>query len=239
MRASIHQPQYIPWLGYFFKILHSDVFVLFDTVQYPRGKHFGSRNQIKTAQGAQWLTVPVLGRSDLLSYSEIAVDGVQNWAQKHWRSIDLAYRKAPCFEQYSARLQEIYLGRKWERLTDFSHALLQFCFDALGLAARIVRASALPVDKAAMPTDEYIFALLKAVGADAYISGQGEGSMRYIRADEFASRRVALFFYSFAPSAYPQLWGDFVADLSVLDVLFNCGERARALLQQSGKLLPA
>ena len=239
MRASIHQPQYIPWLGYFFKILHSDVFVLFDTVQYPRGKHFGSRNQIKTAQGPQWLTVPVLGRSDLVSYAEIMIDGVQNWAQKHWRSIDLAYRKSPYFALYSARLQEIYMGRQWERLTDFNHAMLQFCLEALRIPTRVVRASALPVDKRDMETDAYILALLKAVGADSYISGQGEGSMRYIRPDAFAERRIALLFYDFTMAAYPQLWGEFSADLSVLDVLFNCGDQARSILEQSGKLRPA
>lgn len=239
MRISIHQPQYIPWLGYFFKILNSDVFILFDTVQYARGKHYGNRNQIKTPQGPQWLTVPILKRSDLIPYSEIMIDESQYWAQKHWRSIDFAYRKAPFFERYSPNLRELYLGQKWRMLVDFNSAMLQFSLNALGITTRVIRASALQVERMNMETDEYIFALLKAVDAESYISGQGAGSLRYIKADEFGARKVRLMFYDFASTAYPQLWGDFVADLSVLDILFNRGDQAREILEQSGKLRPA
>ena len=90
-----------------------------------------------------------------------------------------------------------------------------------------------------METDAYILALLKAVGADAYVSGQGEGSLRYIRPAAFAERRIGLYFYDFTLAAYPQLWGEFSADLSVLDVLFNCGDQARSMLEQGGNLRQA
>lgn len=239
MRASIHQPQYAPWLGYFFKILHSDVFVLFDTVQYPRGKHFGNRNQVKTAQGAHWLTVPILRRSELLPFRDIPIDTAQPWADKHWRTIELAYARAPYFKTYAPALAALYLERTWTHLTDLDLAVIEFAWDALQLPTRLVRASALDIPRAGMDTAEYIFQILRVVGADEYISGQGAGSRRYIDANAFARAQVQLWYYDFAAPRYAQLWGEFAADLSVLDVLFNCGPDARALLEQGGTLLPA
>ncbi len=236
MRVSIHQPQYLPWLGYFYKIAKSDLFILFDTVQYPRGKHFGNRNQIKTAQGAQWLTVPVLDRSELVLYSDIQIDQKQKWAHKHWRGIDLSYRKAPHYERYAEGLSAMYLEREWASLTDLNQSLLQWCFDALGITARVVRASAMNVSREGLETDDYIFALLQAAGATQYISGQGAGSQRYIDRDAFAAKGIELWLYDFNAPQYSQLWGAFVQGLSVLDVLFNCGEQARELLDQGGAL---
>ncbi len=239
MRVSIHQPQYIPWLGYFFKILHSDCFVLFDSVQYPRGKHFGNRNEIKTAQGAQWLTVPVQGRGDLLPYRELPIDNAQDWAKKHWRTLEHAYTKAPYWELYRADLHALYLEQMWHNIAELNQALLQFCFNALHLDTKIVCASALDVERTGISTDEYIFALLKRVGADSYISGQGAGSQRYIEPQAFAAQGIELWFYEFTAPHYAQLWGDFVPNLSVLDVLFQCGENSRELLEQGGRLIRA
>lgn len=236
VRASIHQPQYIPWLGYFYKILHSEVFVLFDTVQYPRGKHFGNRNQVKTPQGAHWLTVPVRQRSELLTFREIPVDRTQSWAEKHWRTLEVAYARSPFFREFAPGLRHLYLEREWEQLTDLNQALLEFCMNALGVTARLVRASELGIEREGMDTGEYIFAILERVGANEYISGRGAGSQRYIQSQAFAERGIQLWYSEFAVPPYPQCWGDFIPDLSVLDVLFNCGAQARSMLASGGRL---
>jgi hypothetical protein len=236
MRAAIHQPQYLPWSGYFFKILRSDIFVIFDTVQYPRGKHFGNRNRIKTAQGAQWLTVPVRERSELLTYQDIPSDTKQRWTEKHWRAIELAYRRAPYFDMYAAALRAIFLDTSAQNLSAFSASLLKFFLKALQCPAQIVNASALPIEKQNLDTPTYIFEILKCVGADTYISGQGAGSRRYIMPEQFSTRQIDLWFYDFTPPTYPQLWGEFVPELSILDMLLNCGPETRQLIIQNGKL---
>jgi hypothetical protein len=235
--VSIHQPQYIPWLGYFYKIARSDVFVLFDTVQYPRGKHFGNRNLIKTAQGKLWLTVPVLHRSALRSYHDIEIDGNQRWAEKHWKSIELAYVKASAFDFFGPPLRESYIGLDWKALTDFEEALLRCCFDALQIRTPIVRSSSLSISDSALDGASHIFAILNALGADAYISGRGAGSRRYVDPSQFAALGIRLWYYDFTFPHYEQQWGDFIPELSVIDTLFNCGRGASELLAKGGRLL--
>ena len=101
MIVSIHQPNYLPWLGYFDKIIKSDIFVIFDDVQYPRGKKgfFGNRNQIKTNNGKMWLTVPVIGKGDFKNFNEIEIN-YNGWNKKHIQNIYNFYKKATYFDKY-------------------------------------------------------------------------------------------------------------------------------------------
>ncbi|MBA3656724.1 MAG: WbqC family protein [Gemmatimonadaceae bacterium] len=236
MIVSIHQPQYIPWPGYFYKILKSDVFVLYDTVQYPRGKHFGNRNQVKTANGPTWLTVPVLKRSDMLPYTNIPVDLPAKWATKHWRTIELSYGRAPHFTEIAGDLRKLYERSQWPNIAELNLAFTQFCLDALHSTTRIVRASELTASSGAFRGSDYILAILTEVGATQYISGQGAGSLRYIEPQSFSAAGIELSTYAFDSVTYPQLWGDFMADLSIIDMLANIGGESRARIEQAGKL---
>lgn len=236
MRVSIHQPQYLPWLGYFYKIQQSDVFVIFDTVQYPRSKSFANRNQIKTANGLLWLTVPVSHRGDLRPYSEIPIDNRQAWAHKHWKTIDVAYHSAPFMADYAPEFMKLFADYTWPTIADLNEACLKIFANALQLSTRIVRASRLPVTRDGLNTADYILAILKELGATDYVSGQGAGTQRHVAPDYFESQGVKVWFYEFASPVYRQLWGDYVADLSALDVLLNCGPETASLLEQGGRL---
>lgn len=236
MIVSIHQPQYLPWPGYFYKILKSDVFVLYDTVQYPRGKHFGNRNQIKTANGPTWLTVPVLKRSDMLSYTNIPVDLPVKWAGKHWRTLEVSYARAPYFGDIAAGLAKLYECSQWANIAELNLAFMQACLEALGSSTRILRASEMKASHEALRGSGYILAILEELGATQYISGQGEGSLRYIDPAAFAAGGIELFTYNFESPQYPQLWGEFLPDLSVVDALSNVGKGTRELIVSSGSL---
>jgi hypothetical protein len=99
MTISIHQPNYLPWLGFFDKIKQSDKFVIFDNVQYPRGKnHFGNRNKIKIHNNSKWLTVPVAGKSQKLNINEIGFKN-SDWRNEHLRLIEIFYKDAPFFKE--------------------------------------------------------------------------------------------------------------------------------------------
>ncbi len=236
MIVSIHQPQYIPWPGYFFKILKSDVFVLYDTVQYPRGKHFGNRNQVKTANGAAWLTVPVLRRSDMLPYVNIPVELPAKWAGKHWRTIELSYGRATSFSLVGDTVRDLYLRPEWPNIAELDFTFMCRCLSALGASTKVVRASDMEASGAGLRGADYILAILKELGATDYISGQGEGSLRYIEPEKFQDAGVKLSTYQFHSPRYQQLWGEFIPDLSILDMLANVGRESGALIESSGSL---
>ena len=236
MIVSIHQPQYIPWPGYFFKLLKSDVFVLYDTVQYPRGKHFGNRNQVKIANGPAWLTVPVLRRSEMLPYLNIPVELPAKWASKHWRTIELAYGKAANFPMLVDGFRELYGKAEWANIAELNLAFTRACLKALQSDVRIIRASDMAASREGLRGADYILAILKELKATKYISGQGEGSVRYVDPEGFAAAGISLHTYQFTSPEYPQLWGEFIADLSVLDMLANVGQGSRALIESSGTL---
>ena len=224
MIVSIHQPQYLPWLGYFDKIDAADVFCFLDNVQYKKNE-WQNRNRIKTAQGAQWLTVPVSYRFGQ-KISEVLVNNHENWVRKHLQGLVTNYAKAPFFEQYFGLIEEV-LRRPWERLADLNIHLIEVLINGLGLTdTETVVASDL--DLRDDPTDRLVD-ICRSVGADAYLSGK-DGA-KYMDLARFEDAGIAVVFQEFRHPVYTQLFGGFESHLSVVDLLFNCGPDAAAVIR--------
>jgi len=226
MIVSIHQPNYLPWLGFFNKMARSDVFVIFDDVQLVRGKSYVTRNKVKTANGAQWLTVPAKGKGELAPIMDtlIAQDG--RWQKKHWKTIQLSYKKAPYFDKYEAQFSQIY-GASWEKVSDLNVSLIKVIKDMMGIKATLILSSEMNIEASGT---EKIMSIVRELKADQYITGEGEGSKRYIIEDEFNKNNIGLIYQHFKYPVYHQLWGDFVPNLSAIDLLMNEGERSLDIL---------
>ncbi len=226
--VAIHQPNFIPWLGYFHKMVHSDVFILFDDVQFPRGKSFGNRVLIKTNQGSNWLTIPVIGKGDLPLFNEAKINN-QAGISKILRSIQVNYSKAAFFDQVFPGLEKI-LSKDHELLYALNHELIQFVAELMQLKTKIIASSELLSEKTE-DTLQKIINLLLSVNAEKYISGKGEGSKRYLDEIMFNKKGIQLIWQEFAHPEYRQLYGEFIPNLTILDALFNIGpEETRKLL---------
>ncbi|MGA1794622.1 MAG: WbqC family protein [bacterium] len=224
MIAGIHQPQYLPWLGYMNKIASSDVFVFLDTVQY-RKNEWQNRNRIKTAQGWQWLTVPVCYRYPE-RISEVRIDNATPWGEKHWKTLVTNYSRAPYFDAYADFFHDTYT-REWELLADLNIHIIRFLMGVCGLKTRTIRASELDVDNTD-PTGRLV-AICRAVKTDTYLSGR-DGA-RYMDADQFHDNAIRVCYQDCAPVEYPQLFGGFIPNLSGIDLLFNCGPSATGIIE--------
>ncbi len=218
LTVAIHQPAYLPWLGYFDRIAASDLFIFLDTVQFEKNS-FTNRNRIKTPQGPQWLTVPVLAQGHLAkTLAEIEIDNRQDWKRKHLRSIEQNYRRAPFFAERFDRLAQTYVPAH--------HFLAEFCFDQLvfwlhelKIPTPVMRASAMGVEGV---KSDLVLALCRAVGATAYLSGAL--GRDYLREADFAAAGIALRYQDFSHPAYPQLYGPFLPALSVVDFWMNSAD---------------
>jgi hypothetical protein len=231
-RAAIHQPNFLPWLGYFHKISMVDKFVFFDDVQFPRGKTFGNRVKIKTNNGEAWITVPVLSKGDLQNFNEILISNTFPWQRKILKTIELSYKKAKHFEKYRESFSAVFL-REYEKLSDLNIAMIEYLSEALGLKTTFHLSSEIPSQPGENAEDK-ILGILKHVGADVYVSGSGAGSRRYIDEERFRSEKIEIVWQKFNSPVYPQLWnGDFLPDLSIIDLLFNCGEESLAILKKT------
>lgn len=211
MILSAHQPAYLPWLGYLDKIARSDIFVYLDTVQFEKNS-FINRNRIKTAQGTLWLTIPVKTKghtgSTLLS---TAIDDTQTWRLKHIKSIESNYRKAVRFNECFPKIEKLINLQK-NNLSDFCFNHLEFWCEELGINTKIVRSSSLPPLGA---KSDLIFDLCAHFGANHYLSGAL--GREYLDEDRFQKAGIAIEYQNFKSPIYPQLWGEFAPNLSVLD----------------------
>jgi hypothetical protein len=230
MIVAIHQPHFLPWLGYLDRMARADVFVVLDHVQFER-RNYQNRSMIRMDGEARWLTVPVVQRSQKERIVEKLVDnrpeGSRGWGANHFATLRHAYREAPFFGQYGAALKQI-LEAQWERLVDLNLANLQFLREVFGIRTRLVRSSQLGGIDAAK--SELILQLCKTLGADTLLAGQG-GSRHYLDPQAFAASGVHIVHHEFAHPTYPQCGPQpFVAGLASLDLLFNCGPRSRELL---------
>ncbi|MBR8131380.1 WbqC family protein [Burkholderia ambifaria] len=220
-RVAIVQSNYIPWKGYFDLIAATDEFILYDDAQYTR-RDWRNRNQIKTPQGVQWLTVPVRVKGRYhQSIRETEIDGT-DWAEQHWTRLRQNYARAPHFARYAPELEALYLHGRHDTLSALNLAMLTWINRQLGIATRMSSSSdyTLEGDR----TDKLLNLCLQA-GATEYLSGPA--ARDYLDESRFAAAQVAVRWFDYpAYPPYAQLWGEFVHGVTVLDVLFHCGPDA-------------
>lgn len=225
MIVAIHQPNYLPWLGYFYKVANCDTFVLLDNVQYVKNG-FMNRNMIKTPQGAIWLTVGVLTKDRFGQLiKEVEINNAMLFASSHEKSIYRNYSKAPYFKKYKTLFEDIY-HRKWERLVDLNEALIKALCQILCITGvKFVRASELNTTG---HSTELLIEICKAVSADTYLAGPS--GKKYMDEGLFEREGIGLRYSDFEHPTYRQLWGDFIPNMSIIDLIFNEGERSLDIL---------
>ena len=230
MKVAIHQPHFLPWLGYLDRMKQVDLFIILDHVQFER-RHYQNRTQIRLEDEARWFTVPVVQVSQKETILEKRVDnppelGPRWWGPSSFQTLRFAYRKAPYFEKYAPRIQKI-LETRWDRLVDLNKATLEFMLDAFEIDTPIARSSELGVEGA---RSGLLLNLCKAVRADTFVGGLG-GSRGYLELDAFHKAGVAVEWQQFEHPRYVQCGSStFIPGLTALDALFNCGPDAPALL---------
>jgi hypothetical protein len=224
-QVAIVQSNYLPWKGYFDLIASVDEFILYDDVQFTR-RDWRNRNRIKTSGGVQWLTVPVVvkGRYHQL-VNEVEIAGVE-WARDHWRALEHNYRKADCFDDVAVLLKPVFL-RSWHMLSDLNREFIQLICGYLNIETTISSSSDYKLIEG---RSERLADLANQAGATEYISGPA--AMAYLDEEPFRQRDVGVRWFSYdGYSDYPQLWGEFVHEVSIVDLLFNCGPRSSNYLQ--------
>ncbi len=223
MNVVILQPSYIPWRGYFDQIRRADVFVFYDDVQYDK-RGWRNRNQIKTARGKQWLTIPVYSRgaqTDHLPIHRIPIVWDHPWNRDHLKSISQSYGRAPFFDRYLPLLEQFY-NRHDQWLADFTIDFTVELARQLGLRqTRFLRSSTL--EGSGQKTDRLI-SILKKVGATHYISGPS--AREYIEPEKFEAAGISLEYMHYDYPEYPQLYPPYDPTVSILDLLVMTGPEA-------------
>jgi hypothetical protein len=228
-RIGILQPVYLPWVGYFEQIHRSHVFVFYDDVQYDKNG-WRNRNKIKTAQGWQWITVPVLTKGlGWQKIREVRIDNNVNWREKHLTTIRQSYARAPYFKKYISIFEEIY-AKEWEFLLDVDMAFLYKMMEILDLSREIYLSSQLNIS--GEPTERLI-AIIKHFGGNYFY--EGAAGKAYIDEVLFEANDVRLEYQDYQHPTYPQLHGEFISHMSIIDLLFNCGERSLEIIVNDQK----
>jgi hypothetical protein len=227
VNVVILQPSYIPWRGYFDQIRRADLFVFYDDVQYD--KHgWRNRNQIKTAQGKQWLTIPVhsKGVTEGIPIKDIRIDWSRPWSRNHLKALTFAYQKAPYFKDYLPLLQAFY-DRRDECLADFTIETSIVLSRELGMASTsFLRSSQLPGITGTGTAR--LIQILQQVGARHYISGPA--AREYIEPEKFDEAGITLEYMEYNYPEYPQLYLPFDPYVTILDLLFMTGKAAGSYL---------
>lgn len=220
-RIAICQSNYIPWKGYFDMIAAVDEFILYDDMQYTR-RDWRNRNYIKTPQGLHFLTVPVKVKGKYfqpIRYTEINGD---EWSAVHWRSLEHNYKKAPHYHEVAHVFYSLFNERKYHYLSELNRVMIEAVCAYLGIRTKI--SYSWDYRLAEGRTSKLVDLCLQA-GGDEYVSGPA--ARDYIEEDLFERAHVKLTWFDYnGYPAYKQLWGDFVHNVSVLDLLFNCGPEA-------------
>ena len=227
MRVVVLQPTYLPWMGYFDMMDEADIFVFYDDVQFSV-QSWQQRNKIKTAQGWTWLTVPVVRQFGSL-INDTRINNNSNWNKKHWESIKQSYSKAPFFEEYGSIFKEIY-ENEWEYLPDLNMTLIKTLKEMLGLKAKLIVSSDLSIEGV---KTERLLTTLKKLGASEYISGPG--AKNYLEVNGFRENNIKLYWYEYQHPVYPQIRGEFIPYLSVIDLLLNTGDAAIKHLREGAR----
>ena len=227
MMIAGHQPNYLPYSGFFHKMTLCDTFVLMDDVQFVKGGLFGwmNRNRIRTQEGWMWLTVPVLTKGkSTQKIIDVYVNNTIHWRRKHWKSMWLNYQKAPYFNRYADFFHETY-NREWERLSDLNEALILYIKEALGIKTRVLKASTLGIEGKGA---EFVIDMCEKLGADKHLYGMH--GKDYVDVNQMREKGIECLFQEFPHPKYRQVHEPFMPNMSTIDLLFNEGERSLEIL---------
>ena len=224
LRVAAIQSSFIPWRGYFDFIANVDMFVFYDDVQYSKNG-WRNRNKIKTPKGAEWLTVPVVRRSLAQLISEIRIRDDCTWRKKHHSAWSANYCAAPYFDEVMELLGD--LEKPQERtISELNIHLTRRICDYLEIKTPMILSSDLSLRGI---KTERLIDLLKKLNATTYLSGPSADA--YLDKDLFRQNGIRLEYKSYDYAPYPQLWGDFIGEVTVLDLIANCGPDAKNLIR--------
>lgn len=225
MILTAHQPTYLPWLGLFNKIFYSDKYVYFDNVQY-LPKEWMNRNLIKTSDGkAIYLTVPVIKKNFLnMKSNQILINNSLPWKRKHLKSIEMNYKNTKYFENYIDIFREIYI-KDWVYLSDLNLYILKTFLKILKINKDIITLSELNLEG---KKSELIINMCKKLNANIFIFGQQ--GINYADIEKFKKNNINIVFQNYKHPTYQQTGKKFKSHLSVIDLIFNCGENSSDII---------
>lgn len=224
-KVCIHQPDFAPYLGFFDRLADSDVFVVLDDVQFlRRGWHH--RDKIKTATGTAWLTLHIQKGDYHQKIREAVLSPDKNlWVTKLLGQITENYRQANYYGEMFSKIESI-IGGSHEQLLELNMEMIEFLLDELAIEVQIVMASEFSLNSSGT---QRLIDLTKLVGGDTYLSGLG--AVDYLEPELFEKTGVGLEMQDFTHPTYPQQFGEFIPNLSAIDLVLNCGRSARAYFE--------
>lgn len=229
-RIAIMQPAYMPWLGYFDLMDQADVFILLDTVSFEKSS-WQQRNRIKTAEGLQWLTVPVRRRFGQL-ICEVEINAPA-FSKKHLRALEINYHRAPYFQVHFPALRKVYeQATASTRLVDLDARIIEWLASVLGIATPLVRSSTLKIQG---KRSALVASICERMGCGTYVSPLGAADYLLGEMAEFSNRGIEVLFQHYDHPSYKQLYAPFLAYASVIDLLFNEGDSSLDVIRSGRK----
>jgi hypothetical protein len=228
MILTASRPYFAPYPGYFQRADLADLLVILDAVQFPRGTTWLTRNRFKNEQGTLWMTVPVHKKGlGLQSVQAVRICRERRWMHKLIESLRHAYRHASYLEEHLGALVD-GLRADSDRLIDLNLKLIGYLMQQLRVSTPLVRLSELGSDAAGTGL---IIDICRRAGASTYLAQRSARS--HLDTGLFEAAGIELRFATPPSSVYPQLWGDFIPNLSAFDLLFNCGPKAGEIMRGS------
>lgn len=221
---TAHQPLYVPWLGFFHKMMLSQKICILDSVQFSRGD-FVNRNRIKSPFGAKWLTIPVVQKDQTKKIINDIRIADNDWVQSHLNLLSVNYSKADYFEMYFSKISSILSNTNSDRLIDYVLPLIYFINSELRIDATLVKSSSLDLQG---KKSDLILEICEQLEAEIYISGLN--GTNYLEKEKFAQRGISIKLQQYSHPQYKQLNGIFMENMSILDLLFNCGPASRDII---------
>jgi len=224
---GIHQPGYLPWMGFFKKMMNSEIFIFLDDSLFVKN-NFYNRNKIKISSGPTLLTVPVFSHNDTL-LKDVKIDNSKNWRKKHKKSILLNYSKANYFKDFSFFFENLF-DKNFLYLIDLNMEIINFIVKQLDIKTKTSFSSELGISQ---NSSDRILEICKIVKADYYISGT-TWARQHLKIDDFKRQKIDVEFQEFQHPEYSQIHGEFIPFMSVIDLLFNEGkENSKKILRES------
>ncbi len=225
MIISTTQPYFAPYPGFFYKAHLSDYLVILDDVQFPLKTTWITRNRIKNDQGTLWMTIPVLKKGlGLQRIRDVKICQTGNWKKKHLRSFQNAYSHAPFLQDHIQLIEQIFTSH-YDFLLDLNMEIIHYILRFLRIKTQIVMMSELSISGHGMPL---IIDICKSLNASHYLI-QSSAS-RYYESVQFESADLELVTFQKPEYVYPQMWGEYIANLSILDMMFTCGDKSRDIV---------